>query len=523
MKNSFYLVTPEQKNNKELLASFEKAAVTQWISSLSTTTPQLAAKLFYDFVIKFNSAGVTAQQRLETAELLRPHFLSIKKSLYVQISKTGFPKGENEQKNFSLLISIEKNFSISYWLSAQALTRRQVGFFQKKNAALSIQRTIKGLTGIVVTYSTMRLATPDWVWIDLHSLYKLSIRLKNETTKIADGTTFLGKDTTPQKSYIEALLYSLADPSSLMPREMQQVLDLSHQISQFVQIEKQPLVSQNIQCVVLNEEDRKPYFSNASSQTDDSKIFLDLTKVYSALNQSNKYCNKELPRFNTHTQIEETSEKMSLELLSHILRQWKGKVLNKRSLFSDRLDRYIAIGLNATHLLQTSSSQVRNNEILVKSFSEKELSCSSFKEGTLSIGSLISYRQSKDEITKRVLGLVNKITIPKLGGEVIFELSLLTQHIYAVSYLKKDTSPKAERQKALLYRIKNHSKEKTYILMDRITHDNGEVMHMFMDNKKFLIILGDKKNIGLGYWQFECRRISESKASKPVKKNIFGF
>ncbi|MCK5831256.1 MAG: hypothetical protein KAH20_13250 [Methylococcales bacterium] len=519
MKNSFYLVTPEQKNNKELFASFEKTAVNQWISSVPIADPNLTAQLFDDFIVKFISTKMSAQHRLEIAELIRPLFLSIKESLYSQLTKIGFPKGKDEKKTFNLLVSIEKKFSVGYWLVAQEITRRQVGWLQGKNVTLALQRTIKGLTGIVVTYSIMLLHIPDWIWIDLHSLYKLSVRIKKETVKVPEESNFLGKDSTAEESYIEALLFSLSDSSSLMQKEKLQVIGLISQLSQFVSIEKQPVKSQNIQCIILDEEDRAPYFSNIYNQITDSKVFLNLTTLYSALNLSDQFSIKDQPRFNTLTPSDNIPEKPSLELLTHVLNHWKGEELNDKSLFPDRLDRYITLGVSATHSLQSELNEETNKEVLAKSFSESELSCSSFNEGVLSIGSLISYRLSKDPISQRCLGVVNRILMPKLNGKVIFELSLLTTISYAVSYLKDDANLDDERQKALLYRVK----EKTYILMDRYTHNDGDIMRMFMDEKNFLIILGGKKNIGLGYWQFECRRIDVNRVSKSAKKNILGF
>ena len=46
----------------------------------------------------------------------------------------------------------------------------------------------------------------------------------------------------------------------------------------------------------------------------------------------------------------------------------------------------------------------------------------------------------------------------------------------------------------------------------------GDVIRMTMNNETFPIILRDRKNIGLGYWQFECRRLEEHSIQGERKK-----
>ena len=52
-------------------------------------------------------------------------------------------------------------------------------------------------------------------------------------------------------------------------------------------------------------------------------------------------------------------------------------------------------------------------------------------------------------------------------------------------------------------------------------HKDGDVVRVFMDDSDFPVILGNRKNIGLGYWQFECRQVDERQVthqSQPKKK-----
>lgn len=523
MKNSFFLVIPAPQQNPELLASYEKTVVNQWVSELPTANPSLATRLFYDFIESINTVEMPPQQRLEVLEILRPHFLTIEDYLRSRLIRSGFPKGENEQKILDLVVSIEKHFTIGYWMVVRELTRRDVGWFQGKNTALAIQRTIKGLSGIVVTCYMMFLPVPDWVWIDLHSLYKLSVRAKKETTKVADETNLPGKTSTSEDSYKQILMLSLADPSGLMQKEVGQVYGFIGKIAHYVQIDHQRVSEQNVQCIVLMDEDTHPYFDVTGNQADTAMMYLNLLKLYKVLQQENKFSSKDEARFSSMHLSRNVSEKLPADLFEYILQCWKGVELKGASIFSDRLGRYIAIGLNATHSLQHSLEACSDLklEILAESFSERELSCKFEKEGVLSIGSMVSFRKTNEPESKRFLGIVKKITMPKQDGIIIFELAALTPQSYAVSYLKIDAEPESEQHKALLYGVKTEAGEKSCIIMESFMHKDGDLIRVFMNDNDFPVILGNRKNIGLGYWQFECRRVEEKQVtqqSQPKKK-----
>ena len=527
MKNSFFLVIPAQQQNPVLLASYEKAAVNQWILELPSANPSLATRLLYDFIEGINSVQMPPQQRLEVLEILRPHFLTIEDYLRSRLIRSGFPKGENEQKILDLVISMEKHFTIGYWMVVRELTHRDVGWFQGKNTALAIQRTINGLSGIVVTCYMMFLPVPDWVWIDLHSLYKLSVRLKKETTKVADETNLPGKTSTPEDSYKQILMLSLADPSGLMQKEVGQVYDFIGKIAQNIQIETQRVSDQDVQCIILMDEDTRPYFDNTGSHADTAMMYLNLLKLNKVLQQEDRFSSKEEARFSSMHMSRKVSEKLPAGLYEYIRQCWEGVELKGASIFSDRLGRYFAVGLEATHsLLNTEETSLDLKlELLAESFSERELSCEFEKEGVLSIGSMVSFRKTNDKESKRFLGIVKKITMPKQDGHIVFELIPLTPQSFAVTYLNSDSSSdtSSEQHKALLYGMKTNAGEKSFIIMESFMHKDGDIIRVFMNDNDFPVILGNRKNIGLGYWQFECRQIEESLLTQENQNKKKGY
>jgi hypothetical protein len=223
--------------------------------------------------------------------------------------------------------------------------------------------------------------------------------------------------------------------------------------------------------------------------------------------------------------LKNTSEKMSVGLFEYIQQCWKGEKYKGGSFFADRLDRFIAIGLDATHSLQNTADKSSKSslESLAESFSDRELSCKFRSEGVLSIGSLVSFRKTKEPEAKRILGVVKKITIPKQGKNIIFELSAITSTSYAVSYIYIDADIDSDRHKALLYGVKTSSGERSYIIVESFKHKNEDGMRLFMNGKDFPIVLGNRKNIGLGYWQFECRQIEEKQVEQVMNKKGYDF
>ena len=186
MKNSFFLITPTQQNNPQRLKEFKDKALQQWISELPTANPGLATQLLHDFLRDFNAIEMTTQLRLDALEMLSPSVHTLEDYLRSRLIKAGFPKEDNDKKILNVLVEIEKEFTIGYWMVLKELTKRDVGWFQGKNTALAIQRSIKRLSSIVVSHFIMGMPIPDWVWIDLHSLYNLSVTIKNSTTKVSN-------------------------------------------------------------------------------------------------------------------------------------------------------------------------------------------------------------------------------------------------------------------------------------------------------------------------------------------------
>lgn len=498
-----------------MVATFAEPALRQWVAELPSANPGLSTRLFQDLINDLISLEMTTANRLNALEVLRPQYLIIEEYLRSRLIKSGFPKGEIEHKIFALVVLIEKQFTIGYWSVARDLTRREVGWLQGKNTALSIQRTIKGLSSIVITHYIMKYPVPDWIWYDLHSLYKLAVKLGKETAKISDQAGLFSKAGSIEESYKQILLLSLAYPAGLMQKEFQLVYDFIEKVSDLVLIEKKPVADQTAQWLILMDEDLPPSFAvtgeSQDRRSDSARMYLNLSRLHKISKQPEKYCSKDEARFSSLDAHKNDNQKLSVELFEYLMQRWEGKEPQGTAYFTDRLNRYLAIGLDATHELQIPNHPiVAGLEILAETDSDRALYCYFEKDGVLSIGSLVSFRKTDALPQQRCLGVVCKILLPKQGNKLIFEVTILAPQAYSVTYQEPDASADSEPRKALLFGLKHHDEERSYIIIESFMIKDGDILRMFMGQEDFPIILNGRKNIGLGYWQFECRRIMET-------------
>lgn len=510
MKNSFFLVIPKQHANPLRLQEFEGKILQQWIDELPTANTGLAARLIQDFIIEFNSLQMPVQLRLDTLELLRPSFLVIEEYFRARLMRTGFPKDENDMRVLRLLVSIEKEFTIGYWIALKKLTRQDVSWLQGKNAALLIQRCIKGLSSIVISYSIMGMPLPDWVWMDLHSLYQLSVKIKKESTRVANDINQFNKMSSPEDCYLQIMLLSLADSTGLMQKEIPLVYRFIETIVSLVTLKKQPISGQSMQCVVLTDEDKPPYYQAGENPKADSTIlYIDFTKLYQAFEQGKIPVSSTEGRFSTMYELKNTSQKPTLELLTYLKQRWSGIDLQCAPLFSDRLDRNIAIGLTPAYKLQKLlNTSEESLEFPAQSESDRLLSAIFDKTGVLSVGSLVSFRKTDQPENKRSLGVVDKLVVTNQSGRISFGMHLLTHQCLAVDYIPLEAPGHEIQKKALLY-IAKEQESRNYIIIETFMFKEGDFLRVFIKNESFPIALKNKKNIGLGYWQFECLKVVE--------------
>jgi hypothetical protein len=519
VKNSFFLIIPPQRKSAEHSKPFKESALRQWVEQLPTANPSLATRLFHDIVVDFNQIEMESTARLEALEILRPSYIIIEDYLRSRLMQSSFPKTAGDQKIMDILIAIEREFTLSYWMVVRDLTRKEGNWFQSRNIARSIQRSIKGLGAIIVTFCMMYRPIPDWVWMDCHALYKLAETLNKQTIKVPAEFNHSAKTTTIATSYRQILLFSLAQPSRLMQKEMHQLYHFLETISFYLRIDPQAAANQSTQCLLKMDEDKPPFFQDDEPTLSDSSVrYLNFDKLFKVFNYKYKSIDPGLTRFSAMEESSGNEAKLSLDLFYLLEQRWKAQPLPETGPFADRLDRVIALGLDAAFNLQRSALE-QDVEVVAQSASEFSLACDFTKPGVVAIGSLISFRKMDAPEHKRALGVVSKMLTFKQDTKINVEMDVLAGQFYAVGFEYLEEKKHPQRKKALLYGVKEQGKEeKSFIIMESFMLKEGDIIRMFMQDEDYPIILKDRKNIGLGYWQFECRKMLEARVDSHNKQ-----
>ena len=95
-------------------------------------------------------------------------------------------------------------------------------------------------------------------------------------------------------------------------------------------------------------------------------------------------------------------------------------------------------------------------------------------------------------------------------------MQLLASQINAVTYQELNAKENDVPKKCLLYTLKE--KDVACIITDTFLLKDGDIIRLFMNNENYPIALKNRKNIGLGYWQFECKRVAENRKPAQTKK-----
>ncbi|MGR9071907.1 MAG: hypothetical protein ACU833_02465 [Gammaproteobacteria bacterium] len=522
MKNSFFLIIPPQISNPEKLKSFKDMALQQWVDELPYANYGLAVQLFYDQIIEMNKTEMDAGFRLDAMEVLRPNFLGIQEYLRSRITKAGFPKTENEQKIYKVLSTLEKEFALGYWIIVKEFTKKSISWLKGRETALAVQRVVKGLSEFIVSSYLMRVPVADWVWIDLHSLFKLSVRINKSAVKISDQSCSFGKSISIEDAYKQIILLSMVKPGGLRQKEILQIYRFIERFASSLLFEEKAVEGQKNQFVLLTDED-KPAMLAKSLDSDSSMVFLNFSKISVLLSQKNKWVNAENPRFSALNIDGSNLEKLPQELVDYIELCWSGSEIDSPSLFTDRQDRYFSIGLAPTHELLSNMNHDQDIEYLAETASEKSLFFKSKIYGLLSIGSLISCRKNDSPETERDCGIIRKLSMTSVDSKVELEIQLLANRISPVKYAEVHETEGDEVKIALFFVKTDNDQNRSYLINESYLHKNGDIIRLYLEDENYPVVLGNRKNVGLGYWQFECRRVNEPEKQTVTKKKGFSF
>ncbi len=518
MKNLYFLSIPERENSPEQALAFRSKTLKQWIAALPTGNYGMTTRLFHDHVQLMNKTEIENEVVMEALDLLYPTFQNIHEFLLTKIIGKGFPLSSDEQKIGHLAETVAKDFFIAHWIVLQSLLNtKSPGWRQGKAIPVYIERLIRGLSQLIIIRFLLHTPTPDWIWLDLHTLYRIAEKKDKENIKIKENSKIYGAASSIKTAYKQILLIFLADPFGMTQREILQVYSATLEWGALTEFNLKNTTEQAKCCVINLDEDSPPTWEDSLIAVEKSESILyvfGLDALIQKLFDLKRRVEPKLGRFDLSLASVDNSL-ISNSLLQYLCDQWSGIEQEKLNLYEDKKPRLLSIGLKATHQQlnpPTNPEEKIFADWLVTVNEDQSLRCEFDQSGQLFIGSLISSKRVDLDNAKRLLGIVRRIWMGRMDGAVHFEIDVLTTQVIAAGI--QPLNAKADfqvYQRALLFFTVTETQQKGSVILESQKLKNGSKVQILMQNDSATVVLDNRHSIGLGYTQFECIPIAHEK------------
>jgi len=518
VKNLYFLSIPEREKDSEQALVFRSKALKQWIAALPTGNYGMTTRLFHDHVQLMNKTEMEAAAVMEALELLYPTFQNIHEFLLTKIVGKGFPLSSDEQKIGQLTEAVAKDFFTAHWIVLQCiLNTKSPGWRQGKAIPVYIERLIRGLSQILIIRFILHIPAPDWIWLDLHSLYRLAEKKGKENVKIKENSKIYGRVTTIKTAYKQILLIFLADPFGMTQHEILEIYGATLEWEALTEFNVTNITERTRCCVINLDEDSPPTWENgliAAEQSESRFYVFGLDALIQKLSDLKQRVELKPGRFDL-ARVAVEKPLISNSLLQYLSDQWSGVEQEKRNLYEDKKPRLLSIGLKATHQQlnpPTNPEEKIFADWLVTINEDQSMRCEFDQPGQLFIGSLISSKRVDIENAKRLLGVVRRIWMGRMDGAVHFEIDVLTTQVIAAGI--QPLKAKADLQvyqRALLFFTASETQQKGNVVLESQKLTNGSKVQLLMQSDSAAVVLDNRRSVGLGYTQFECIPIALEK------------
>ncbi len=509
MRNLYYIPQSKKEKDPDSASEFRNKPLKQWIKKLPTANHGMTTRLFHDRIREMNGIEIPAEDRLEALENLYSTFAIIDEFLVSRVIGKSIPLSADEQKIGDLAEAINQNFLVGYVAVLEELSRSSVGWRFARQLPGVIGRLIHGLSRVLIIRYILRIPEPEWVWLDLHSLYQLAERKNKCDVKIKNSDQ--SSSTTIRCLYKQILLLRLLEPDGLTQKEILKIYNrLEEWCSHVSFTEGEASNSVNQWWIILDED--KPAISLFDPEQEDEKdlrvMSFDMKDFISVLQNLKNRADRTIGRFDLISVTDQALPESAAALLEYLIERAAGKVASREMVFEDKKPRLLSIGLKATHQqlnLPTNADEKIIGDWLVTVNDDYSLRCEFDQPGQLFLGSLVSLKRVDLESGRRVLGIVNKIWMRRLDGAVHFDIALLSPQVMAAGIqplrAKKDLQI---YQRVLLFFVDTGEGQQPRLILESQKLKGGNMVQLLTQNESVRVILENRRNVGPGYSLFEC-------------------
>ena len=357
MSSRLELYIPEQKETDAQSHLLQPKPLKAWIEGLPWANVGQVSKQVYKGLIEFNRSRVPRKECITIVELFRKPAAYVTRSLEKHFIDTGFPLSKRNRKIANLTHALNSELAIAYKIVIkQLLHASRLDKAEKKLLVVAIHHAIFYLSKVIIQSALIYEIVPSRVWHEIHSLFDYAERHDLEQISINDDG--LGQEesqTTIADVYKQILLFSLASPSRLRQREIQQLYLLLRQWGQYAKLQQTPQkINLNNQFLILLDKDSPPiHLSLAKSHAvlpDDNQLILDTTELLSKV--------VEQPDAGQDGQL--TTEMMSNRLLRRFIQPWSSAPQRKFVRTRLNFELNVAVGLKTIHSLLGVDDSLEN-------------------------------------------------------------------------------------------------------------------------------------------------------------------
>lgn len=516
MLNLYFLSLPERQKRPDVLAVNQIKQLKKWLKDLPSSNPGMVTRLVYDRIREINRTEMEAKQLAQILDRLLPYYSTIHQFLTSHLLVDGLPLPANKGKIADLLLAILKEFCFSYSLLLNSDETKK----NKRWMARVKLQLIHTYSDLLALHYLLRLEEPDWIWLDLNSLYKSALQDKIQTTKFTDPRLALKRKASIEETFIRILLLQMADPYSLTQAEIVYLYVMLEKWETLVKIKpyRSDANDRTQGWLVDLDKDKPPFWMDYSELTDPTEncFELDLQPLLRLFQDHEELADHNLGRFEMQPLDEEKGGLLPVCLLYYLQNHWSGACSDRPTKFDDHQEQLLSIGLKTIHRHFDPSNLTDETiigEWLTTPVSGYELSCVFNRPGQIAIGSLVGFKPVENQGGTTNLGIVNRIRRKSHTDPIRFEIISLNGKTYPAGIQPVKSAKKLNvYQRALLYMDDAEGENKTMLVVESKNLKNGDVIRVMVQDIVYTIKLIHRRPIGLSCYLFECQRLKIKQA-----------
>jgi len=222
----------------------------RWIESLPLTNVQVAQQALSAQVSALAAAQLPALERLKILETLKEALVFLQEESAKRYAGKPLPLTAAEAAAWESVIALWQDMGRNYQVCLQAYRDGDLAI--APHVALVNMRCLRYLGCTMLDYCRVYRQVPGALWLMLHELYSFSEQHGYARIRVQDSFAQQDPDSSCAESYMQALLFQLANPYSLSSRQTSYVHRWLEKWTALVGLGSQPLPSSPIPSLAVD-------------------------------------------------------------------------------------------------------------------------------------------------------------------------------------------------------------------------------------------------------------------------------